>query len=223
MTNEEVLNALLALSEGIKTIVSDAVGEHLAGVVQITKNIVEVEDYSVRGLKKEITEMMRHIEFTKNEIASLRPQTADDDQIVMASNELDAVVEATETATTEILEQSEKLQDVVSRMREECGGGNIEHMESNLGELEEIATQLMISCGFQDLTGQRITKVINTLKYIEMHVNAMMKIWGIDEGTGVANLMVNAPDDDRPDKDLLNGPQLEGQGISQDDIDALFG
>lgn len=223
VTNEDVLKALLVLSDGIKTIISDAVGAHLAGVVQITKSIVDVEDFSVRGLKKEITEMMHHIEITKNEIASLRPQTASDDQIIMASNELDAVVEATESATTEILEQSEKMQEVVDRMRKECGSGNIENMENNLVELEEISTQLMISCGFQDITGQRITKVINTLKYIELHINAMMKIWNIVEGTGEANLMVNAPDDQRPDKDLLNGPQADGAAASQDDIDALFG
>ncbi|MBF0563210.1 MAG: protein phosphatase CheZ [Alphaproteobacteria bacterium] len=222
VTNADVLTALLTLSEGIKNIVSDAVGEHLAGVVQITKTIVDVESFSVRGLKKELTEMMHHIEITRNEIASLRPASADDDQIIMASNELDAVVEATETATTEILEQSEKMQELVGRMRQECGAGDTVNMEANLTELEDIATQLMISCGFQDLTGQRITKVINTLKYIELHINAMMKIWEIEQGTGDSNLMINAPDDQRPDKDLLNGPQMNGGGVSQDDIDALF-
>jgi len=34
--------------------------------------------------------------------------------------------------------------------------------------------------------------------------------------------MVNAPTDDRPDKDLLHGPQLNNAGVSQADIDALF-
>ncbi|KAF0143775.1 MAG: hypothetical protein FD153_427 [Rhodospirillaceae bacterium] len=35
--------------------------------------------------------------------------------------------------------------------------------------------------------------------------------------------MVNAPDGQRPDKDLLHGLQLGNGGVNQEDIDALFG
>ena len=34
------------------------------------------------------------------------------------------------------------------------------------------------ACNFQDLTGQRITKVVGTLKFIETHIVRMMEIWG---------------------------------------------
>ena len=36
------------------------------------------------------------------------------------------------------------------------------------------------ACSFQDITGQRTTKVINTLSYIETRVNTMIEIWGVD-------------------------------------------
>jgi hypothetical protein len=36
-------------------------------------------------------------------------------------------------------------------------------------------------------------------------------------------LQRNAPSDERPDKELLHGPQMDGHGVSQDDIDKLFG
>jgi chemotaxis protein CheZ len=78
------------------------------------------------------------------------------------------------------------------------------------------------ACNFQDLTGQRISKVMTTMKFIEHHINVMMDIWG-----GVDAIKQHAPpviDTRVGDARLLNGPKgpdEEGHA-SQDDIDALF-
>ena len=47
---------------------------------------------------------------------------------------------------------------------------------------------------------------------------------GIAEGTGAGGLDVTDSGDERPDKDLLHGPQDEDASgsISQADIDAMF-
>jgi len=78
------------------------------------------------------------------------------------------------------------------------------------------------ACNFQDLTGQRITKVVSTLKFIETHIVRMMEIWGgLDafkdiEAEGIVGR--------EGDAKLINGPKLEGEAghASQDDIDSLF-
>jgi chemotaxis protein CheZ len=78
------------------------------------------------------------------------------------------------------------------------------------------------ACNFQDLTGQRITKVVATLKFIETHIVRMMEIWG---GIEVfQELTPQAMAERDGDKKLLNGPKLDGEvgHASQDDIDALF-
>jgi len=83
-------------------------------------------------------------------------------------------------------------------------------------------TQIMLACGFQDLTGQRINKVVSTLAFVEERVHNMISIWGED---AFSDLPVSDKDDteEKPeDSELLNGPQLQGEGISQDDIDKLF-
>ena len=85
-------------------------------------------------------------------------------------------------------------------------------------EIGKQATEIMTACSFQDLTGQRISKVVNALRYIETRINAMIEIWGIDEAARVA---ATAPADNRPDAHLLNGPQLEG-AADQSEIDSLF-
>ena len=74
-----------------------------------------------------------------------------------------------------------------------------------------------MACSFQDITGQRTTKVVNTLRYIEQRVNSMIAIWDLTETTKAKI----EPLDKRPDAHLLNGPS--SNGVSQDDVDAMFG
>jgi hypothetical protein len=81
-------------------------------------------------------------------------------------------------------------------------------------------TEVLTACSFQDITGQRTTKVVNTLRYLEQRVNSMMEIWGVD---GVTPTAAPPPDieDRRPDAHLIHGPAADG-GPSQADVDALF-
>ena len=78
------------------------------------------------------------------------------------------------------------------------------------------------ACNFQDLTGQRITKVVATLKFIETHILRMMEIWGgLD---AFKDIQAEAIAEREGDARLLNGPKIDGEGghASQDDIDSLF-
>ena len=89
-------------------------------------------------------------------------------------------------------------------------------------EILERVISIFEACNFQDLTGQRISKVMTTMKFIEQHINAMMDIWG---GVDAIKAHIPAQVDSRSDDDkLLNGPKLAGDvgHASQDDIDALF-
>ena len=89
-------------------------------------------------------------------------------------------------------------------------------------EIQERVVSIFEACNFQDLTGQRISKVMTTMKFIENHITVMMDIWG-----GVDAIKAHAPpivDDRDDDAKLLNGPKLDGDAghASQNDIDALF-
>jgi chemotaxis protein CheZ len=77
------------------------------------------------------------------------------------------------------------------------------------------------ACNFQDLTGQRITKVVNTLRFVEERIIKMMEIWG---GADKFKDIEVELEHRMGDQGLLNGPSLgTDQDIaSQDDIDALF-
>src|SRR6267378_2304307 len=133
------------------------------------------------------------------------------------------------------IEQCEKLKveldlihDAISRTKREIAATalskvNTPDQQKLLSEeIQERVVSIFEACNFQDLTGQRISKVMTTMKFIENHIIIMMDIWG-----GVDAIKAHAPaiiDDREGDARLLNGPKLDGDAghASQNDIDALF-
>jgi chemotaxis protein CheZ len=80
------------------------------------------------------------------------------------------------------------------------------------------------ACSFQDITGQRITKVVKTLKDIESKVSSMLEVIA-SRIPGLAEVEEALPEEDdtrSEDEKLLNGPQMSDQAISQEDIDKLL-
>jgi len=83
----------------------------------------------------------------------------------------------------------------------------------------EKTTHAMEACTFQDITGQRVTKIIRSMQFVEERVLAMVDLMGRDS---VAKEAAELPVETQEKDPLLNGPQLPGNAISQDDIDKLF-
>jgi len=82
--------------------------------------------------------------------------------------------------------------------------------------------QIFEACSFQDITGQRIKKVISTLAVIEEKIDRIMDTLGDKVGVKVSEEKLEKVISVEDDKSLLNGPQLAGKAISQDDIDKLL-
>ncbi len=155
-------------------------------------------------------------------VAALKAANPEDDEIPLARQELATVVEATETAANEIMNLSENIQAATDKIRDDVSKGKTDNVEAHCDVMDEAATNLLMACGFQDLTGQRINKVVNALTHLEGQIDDLFEMLEIAQGTGEGGLHVSAPDDKRLDSDLLHGPQDEGEGISQADIDAMF-
>ena len=172
-------------------------------------------------IQDELNALRGFVDQARGDMVALRPVDGGADPILSATAELDAIVQATERATTEILDATDVIQEFTARIpRDDPDWAELAN------GIETQCMEIMTACSFQDITGQRTTKVINTLRYIEERVNAMIEVWGVDRSGGGATPDVAAAhrklNDARPDAHLLNGPQLEGQGVSQHDIDALF-
>jgi chemotaxis regulatin CheY-phosphate phosphatase CheZ len=163
-------------------------------------------------LRRELQDMSASIVQARKEIASIRPRDEGDDRISTAANELDAIVQSTERASIEILGAAERIMDAANGVR---GAGA---PATFCDILDAEVMNIFTACSFQDLTGQRTTKVVNALRYIEQRVLALIGLWGVGD---VADKDIPAgPVDYRPDAHLLNGPSDDGVG--QDDIDRMM-
>lgn len=167
------------------------------------------------SLYAELEGLSRFIRHAKAEIAALRPDEIQDKHLPTAADELDAIVGSTEQATNVILDSVEKIEKASASLEGESKDA-----------IGTAITDIYEACNFQDITGQRINKVVRTLKQIEEKVAGLVKAFGdeIDRAAGIAQSHAVAPAGEADaDKALLNGPQLPGNANSQADIDALFG
>jgi chemotaxis protein CheZ len=171
-------------------------------------------------LKVELDLIHDAITRTKQEIAVLHGKSFEGDEMAKVNGELGAVVGGTEEATQQILAAAEAIDNASTAL----GKVNSADQQKQLTEeIQDNVVAIFEACNFQDLTGQRISKVMTTMKFIENHITTMMDIWG-----GVDAIKAHAPpivDDREGDAKLLNGPKLDGDigHASQDDIDAMFG
>ncbi|MFV3128457.1 hypothetical protein [Niveispirillum sp. KHB5.9] len=162
-------------------------------------------------LRSELMEMAASIEQARREIAALRPKDSSNNRLDIATNELDAIVSTTERASIDILQSAERLMEVAGRLKRLGADADL------VADIENEVTNIFTACSFQDLTGQRTSKVVNALRYVEQRVNAMISIWNIDS---VKAAPPDGPVDTRPDAHLLGGPRDDG--VNQSDVDALL-
>ncbi len=196
----EVLNAIKGLRRLVETKVTP----------QLPDNLPEVDT-----LNTQLRELRDHIEQTKTEIASIRHPDDKEDRLTSAAMELSAIVDATEQATHRILNATEEIDELVEKLKERSSDVGANEM---LDELSSKTIDILEACNFQDISGQRTTKVVKIINFLEQRILSMIDIWGADEFAEV-EIERDALDGDAA---LLQGPQHEGQGIDQNDIDALF-
>jgi chemotaxis protein CheZ len=164
-------------------------------------------------LRAEIEQLSDTIYLTLTEVATLRHPMMDDDRVLAAVDELDAIVAATEVATDDILTATEALDALGAKLTQ----GDV----APAAAADAIAAQttaIYQASNFQDITGQRIAKVMGLLRDIDVRVMAMIQL--LSKQTDLASLPLPAKREG--DAALVNGPQSAAHALVQNDIDSLF-
>jgi chemotaxis protein CheZ len=170
-----------------------------------------------RRLKIELDVIGEAIKQTKEEIVTLQDRGFDDSRITRVASELEAVVDGAEQATNKILKSAEDIDEAARNLSALLQNSH----EKNLAQdIQDRVTEIFEACNFQDLTGQRINKVVSTLGMVEDHLARMTEIWSVIERFN--SEMVGSEGGDGAN--LLSGPKLDGDAghTSQEDIDKLF-
>jgi chemotaxis protein CheZ len=186
----------------------EAVAEVVRAVLATMAGDLTATETALLG---EVAELGRTIAAAKAEIAALRVNDIMASQIPSATDELDAIVAHTASATEQILETCETLDRIAAELPDEAA--------RKLAEPLQVATtRIYEACSFQDITGQRISKVVATLKAIEVKVAHIIAAFAPRSPGGE---VVPAPEEPSAGA-LMQGPQLPANAMDQSDIDRLL-
>ncbi|OUR77684.1 hypothetical protein A9Q83_09175 [Alphaproteobacteria bacterium 46_93_T64] len=158
----------------------------------------------IQSLHLDCLDLVKFIVSARSEISQIRPSDLKHDKLPRAGKELDAIVQSTEHATNQIMEAAEKIMDA---------------KVTDANVVSDACMEIFEACSFQDITGQRISKVVSTLEYIETYLDKLTSAWGHEDGEGPLNGLTEELDEEAA---LLNGPALEGEGVDQDFVDDMF-
>jgi len=168
-------------------------------------------------LRKELLGLFQYIQRVRQEIAAInRGYDDDSEQFESMSEQLDAIVAATEEATNTIMGRMEDNDKAVDELRKVVTDPD---QVALLDRINGNGNDVYQACSFQDITGQRVTKIVKSVTYVEQRVNALVDVWGKDELDKVTVKTEEKTEDEK----LLRGPALASEeSLNQADIDALF-
>lgn len=210
----------------------DAMGQMIRGLKDwITGEESAPDRDSLELIRRELSAVRSHIDQVKSEISTLTEEESSDNRFRRATAELYEIVTSTARATDDILTAAEAVKEISDKLPPEFAA-----QRETIGKH---CLNVFQACSFQDITGQRIAKVVKTLDYVEQRVSAMLAIGGALEESpaeqpiiaALSPVIAPAPapapisgpiSAQREAETLLNGPQLPGKGLNQDAIDQLL-
>lgn len=104
------------------------------------------------SLREDLEEIANEIARMKDEVVDLRAADMKNNKIPQAGRELDAIVEATEAATHTIMSTAEEIM-----------AADNSDPEAYQAFVSDKMIAIFEACTFQDITGQRISKVVSKI------------------------------------------------------------
>jgi chemotaxis regulatin CheY-phosphate phosphatase CheZ len=215
--------------------------EEMKDIIQKLERVQFFESLTkeVTGKIKDIAQEM--VDFRKDLQKKIEPgiiEIAARD-IPEASHQLEGINETLENSTMKIMdindEQMEIAQARIEQLRELLSGwqtketGRVsEIIAQQIAALETInnlSMSMVEPLSFQDLVGQRIQKIVKLVKSMELRVEDLIISFGIkiqkyrEDPTMSYSDLHKEVEDYRSE---LKGPQGDGEGLAQNDIDALL-
>jgi len=159
---------------------------------------------------RELREIADYIAAMRAEISALQFHELKETRIPAAGQELDAIVKATEQATNAIMSCAEAVMAT-----------DASDVEQFKALVDAKMLDIFEACSFQDITGQRIAKVVETLEHIETRVARLTALVVAEDIPGPLTDAERASAE-RKQRLILHGPQLDGEGVDQSEVDLMF-
>ncbi|VAW19241.1 COG3143: Chemotaxis protein [hydrothermal vent metagenome] len=210
-SDDAVVQSILDLGERLKKspggqmTLTDVIGvaELLTSSLQPLLRRIDVT------LHQELRGILLKIETLRHEIAKVHADDISANRIPEMGKELSEVVRATEDATNSIMSAAELV----------LASENKPEAEFKALVADEMM-KIFEACSFQDITGQRVTKVVETVEVIEERINILCEMMdGYGKPAEHVKPVLTKHEQEKKDQ-LLSGPT--SGGADQAMIDAMF-
>lgn len=197
--------------------------------------------YEMTGQVKELALLL--IDFKKDLKSRLDTDLTDiaTKYIPLATDQLEGIIETTEMAANKIMDNLETMQENDAKMKNmlaflkngelTSSGGKkaisplIDDMDSRIDNNMSLISDSFLQMSFQDLTGQRIKRIIDVVRQMEEKVKGMVLSFGFKLTEKEKNPDISSDELQRVvDEKVLElaGPQKKGEGLDQSGIDELL-
>lgn len=145
----------------------------------------------------------------RERLKNVRPNALKNEHLPIATEELEAIVEHTEEATNTIMELAETMMELDPK--------DARYSET----INDSLMQIFEACSFQDITGQRASRVKDTINATSEQIAEVSQVLGAkhDETVGDAE---ETEEEKHRRENLVHGPQSSDEAISQDDVDEVI-
>jgi chemotaxis protein CheZ len=192
--NEELVKSMMEqVSDQLVTSLRDSITKAVEKEIakNLSKSLLEGEFYRRvnEDLQEGLKKIYQEVKAARGgkEIKSISTTFNPEELFSETSDQLDAVLRTTEKAAVDIIEIVEKLQDLQNSVSKivkgfESGGVTkadrvrLKEINQTLGN--DLST-IMVTLSFQDLTGQRIKIIINSIREVEKIVREVMLSTGL--------------------------------------------
>ncbi len=185
-------------------------GISLVELLSLTKIMVEslqsIVDDLDDDLGSDVQAIARHIERTQLELGEIPADSMAELAMPDVDMDLKEVVQSTEAATNTILQSAEQIMSASD-----------EDMDTYRQTVDDAVMAIFEACCFQDLTGQRISRVSDTLSQISQHLKYVTDVINGCRATRPFNTITHAGSGP-----AMHGPQSGDDAVSQDLADSLF-
>ncbi|SCA55663.1 putative Chemotaxis protein [Candidatus Terasakiella magnetica] len=181
------------------------------------------EQVPVQLLAEQILHLVDYITKIKSELAAIKHPKSSVDHFNTVSDQLNTICETTEDATNTIMESAE---DILNSVEDLSANVKYPEAQNSCNNIQDSTNKIFESCSFHDLTGQRISKIVRIMNKLEGTLDSLVEIVGrkgLEEMPVDENETIEDAIGMRDGDIAMHGPDVVGQEVSQDDIDALFG
>jgi chemotaxis protein CheZ len=231
--SQELLNRISARAEAtIRDVIAGALTEELGKA--LTQALTEGEFY--RAISADLQEGLKNIyreinaAASNGDAAAQAPSPVPDEMFSEASSQLGAILQTTEKATESImtlvekhLELSERSVAILDDLAGKAPAPGIDELRAGQQALSEDLMEIMTTLSFQDLTGQRIKRIVAALQQIEKSVFELYMATGLSVKALEQHPEMSVEEIRRNSKARATGLKGPQAGASQSDVDDLLG